>query len=212
MIQELHQSLHAFFPVVPAVLLAAQLGKGLLDNAKAKRENARADALNGAIPQVDPGIQAQLSAFQLKQRYAENGASRPLAYKKGMIEDAGEQTRSNLLRGAGTSPGMLQQGLLRSQDRTQDALTAAGAQSEGLGMQYEQMQTPLISDIADRTLSLQEYLRDKQNFQATQDQQNANNAITGALGAASAFGLKNTYRTDDTDGFGQRYFDPNANY
>lgn len=192
MIHELHHVVQAIVPVLPLLMIAGQVGKGLMDQAKAKRENARADALNAAIPQVDPDVQAHLNNIRLHQSYAENGASRLLAYKKRTIEDAGEQARSNLEHGAGSSPGSLQQGFLRSQNLTQDALAKAGADSESLVPQYMNMETPLISDIADRKLSTQEYLRDKSAFQGAQDQQNANNAFTGAMGLASMFDVKGT--------------------
>lgn len=193
MIHELHHVVvQAIVPVLPLLMIAAQVGKGLMDQAKAKRENARADALNAAIPQVDPEVQAHLNNIRLHESYAENGASRLLAYKKRTIQDAGEQARSNLEHGAGTSPGSLQQGFLRSQNLTQDALARAGADSESQVPQYMNMETPLISDIADRTLSTQEYLRDKTAFQGAQDQQNANNAFTGAMGLGSMFDVNGT--------------------
>lgn len=202
MLHELHHGMQAIVPVIPLLLTAAQVGKGLMDQAKAKRETARADALNGAIPQVDPDVQAHLNAIRLHQSYAENGASRLLAYKKRTIEDAGMQARSNLEHGAGTSPGSLQQADLRSQNQTQDALAQAGAQSESLVPQYMAMETPLISDIADRKLSTQEYLRDKTAFQGAQDQQNANTAFTGAMGLASMFDVNGTTKSAPADATG----------
>ena len=205
MIQELHDTVvHAIVPVLPLLLMAGQVGKGLMDQGKAKRENARADALHAAIPQVDPDVQAHLNNIKLHESYAENGASRLLAYKKRTIQDAGEQARSNLAKGAGTSPGSLQQGFLRSQNLTQDASAKAGADSEGLVPQYMNMETPLISDIADRKLATEQYLRDKTAFQGAQDQQNANTAFTGAMGLASMFALNGTTKsTPAVDAAGQ---------
>lgn len=171
--------------VFPAIAMAVQLGKGIMDQQRAKRESAKADALHAAIPREDAGVVGHLNDIRLRQRYAEDGASRLLSYKKDMIEGAGQQARSNLERGAGTSPGMLQQGLLRSQRQTQGALAQAGAESEALVPQYLNMQTPLIADIADRKLSLDSYLRDKSFFQGAQSQQNANTAFTGLMGLVS---------------------------
>lgn len=189
--------LHAVAPfVIPAIMMAAQIGKGLLDQGRANRQSARADALNAAIPHADPGVQNQLNMIRMRQRYAETGQSRIADFKRQMALDANEQAQSNLLRGAGTSPGALQQGMLRSQDQTQRALMQAGAESEQVAPQYMQMQTPLISDIADRTLSLQAYLRDKTAFQAAQTQQNANNAFTGAMGLASSFDINKWTKND----------------
>ena len=76
MLDLIQPAVHSFFPVIPTLLLAAQAGKGIVDAQKAKRETARADALNGAIPQVDPDVQAHLNNIRLHQSYAENGASR----------------------------------------------------------------------------------------------------------------------------------------
>lgn len=181
---------HAIAPfVLPMIAMAAQLGKGLIDQGRANKMNALADRQNAAIPLVDPGIQAQLNEIRMRQRYAETGQSRIAALKRQMAMDANEQTQSNLLRGSGTSPGALQQGMLRSQNQTQRALMQAGAESEQLVPQYMQMETPLISDIADRALSLQQYLRDKTAFQSAQTQQNANTAITGAIGLMSDLDL-----------------------
>lgn len=175
------------FPVLPALMLAAQIGKGIAEGGRARRLENRANAIHGQIPQVDPGVQGQLNDIRLRHAYAENGNSRMLAFKRRMIEDAGAQTGANITRAAGSAPGGVQQGLLRSQKQTQDALMGAGAQSEALAPQYLAMETPLISDIADRTLNLQSYLRDNAAFQGAQARQNSNNAITGAMGMLSMF-------------------------
>ena len=176
---------YAFPPIVPLAMMALQLGKGLIDNSAAKKQQAKADSLAGAIPRVDPGVQNHLNDLRMRTRYAETGMSKIAAYKKQTAENAGAQTATNLLRGAGTSPGALQQGLLRNEDRTQDALMRGGAESEAQAGQYFAMQTPLISDIADRGLSLDTYARDKASFTAAQTQQNANNALTGVMGLGS---------------------------
>lgn len=189
--------------VVPAIMSAISLAKGIADNSAAKRQRAEARRLHDAIPNADPGVLDQLNQLRLRQRYAETGQSWLSNTRRQSIQDANAQTQVNLLRGSGTSPGSLQQGLLRSQVQTQNALQQAAAGDQQAAIQYMTMQTPLISDIADRTMSLQSYLRDNANFQSAQTQQNANNAITGALGTMASYGLKSAGAgTTKVDGTG----------
>lgn len=188
MIEIQPHEIHAIAPfIIPAALAAGQMIWGGIQGGKAKRKSAEADRLHRQIPQQDPGMAGFLNDLRMKQRYAETGQSRIANLDRQEIRDANEQTQTNLLRGAGTSPGALQQGLLRSNNQTQRALAQVGARSEAAAGQYMQMQAPLISDIADRTLSLQTYLRDRTAFEGAAQQQQANNAIAGGLGLASSF-------------------------
>lgn len=170
-----------------ALALAGQIGEGIAQQSKAKRLNSESRAINGQIPDVDPGVQTHLNDIRLRQQYAEHGQSSMLALKERLALNAGAQTGRNIQRASGTAPGATQQGLLRSQNQTQDALNAAAAQSEQLAPTYLGMQTPLINDVSDRRLSLRTYLRDQAGFQGAQAQQNANSAFTGAVGLAQGF-------------------------
>lgn len=167
-------------------MAAAMIGKGIADGQKAKKERASADAANKAIPRQDPGVARHLADIKQRRQYAENGQSRLLALKRRMITNAGQQAQTNLLRGSGNAPGSAQQGLLRSQAVTQQGLSQAGAETEQLANQYLQMETPLISDMADRALSLDTYSRDSKAMQAAQTQQNSNNSISSGMGIMAA--------------------------
>lgn len=166
-------------------MAAAMIGKGIADGQKAKNERAAADAANKAIPRQDPGVARHLADIKQRRQYAENGQSRLLALKRRMITNAGQQAQTNLIRGSGNAPGSAQQGLLRSQAVTQQGLSQAGAETEQLSNQYLQMETPLISDMADRALSLDTYNRDSKAMQAAQTQQNSNNSISSGMGIAA---------------------------
>lgn len=172
-------------PVVPIIMAAASIGQGIAEGAKGRKDARNAKRLHDQIPQEDPGVRALLSATQLKQKYAENAQSRMLAYKRRIIENAGAQTAVNINRSSGTSPGVVQQGQLRSQNTTQQGLARAAADTEALGPQYFGMQAPLVSDIADRKLSLQYYPRDQAAMSSAQHGQNSINAILGAMSTLS---------------------------
>lgn len=173
------------FPIIPVALAAASIGKGIADDVRAGKQRKEAMRLHNAIPQEDPGVRSLLTEIAQRQKYAEFGQSAMLGAKRRMINDATEQGDVNLARSAGTSPGAAQQGILRSRVAGRGALAAAGAESENLGMGLLSMKAPLVSDIADRKLSLQTYLRDANSFQAETRQQNANNLIMGGLGVLS---------------------------
>lgn len=173
------------FPVVPVLMAAATIGKGIAEQSRANKLGREATAAANAIPKEDPGVRAHLNQIEQRERYANNGQLRTLAVKRDMINDAGEQAGRNLIRTAGTSPGSTQQALLRNQAVTQRGLAQAGAESEATGLILMNMRTPLIQDIADRTLSLQRYLRDQKAFGAAQAQQNSNNLIAGGIGNLS---------------------------
>jgi len=166
-------------------MAAATIGKGIAEQSRANKLGREATAAANAIPKEDPGVRAHLNQIEQRERYANNGQLRTLAVKRDMINDAGEQAGRNLVRTAGTSPGSTQQALLRNQAVTQRGLAQAGAESEAIGLSLMNMRTPLIQDIADRTLSLQTYLRDQKAFGAAQAQQNANNLIAGGIGNLS---------------------------
>ncbi len=193
------QEIHDTFAVaaLPLVLMGAQLIKGIADSSTAGRMEGRADALAKDIPQQDPGVRGALDEIRQRRRYAEMGHGAMLGYKRRMAEEAGRNMGNNLVRAAGTSPGATQQALLRGQNVTQQSLMRAGAESEALAPQYMAMETPLVQDMADRKLALQQYARDQANLRATQKRLDANNAILGVFGLASAM-LPKVGLTDKT--------------
>lgn len=173
------------FPIVPVAMAALTLGKGIAEGIGAKKKEKEAARLHAAIPREDPRVLGLLNDIQLRQKYAENGQSRMLAYKNRTALNAGAQTGVNMVRSAGTSPGSVQQGLLRSEANTQSSLMRAGAETEALAPQFMAMRAPLVSDMADRKLALDQYPRDQAAFTGAQRRQNSNDLIWGSLGLMS---------------------------
>lgn len=167
-------------------MAAFSVGKGLVDSANAKQQQRRADSLHAQIPEADPGVLSALNNIRQMRKYAESGMTRMNAYKTQQIQNAGLQGMANQRRLAGGSPGAAQQGLARSQAATQNALMGQAAQTEAMVPQLLGMETPLVSDMADRSLSLKTYMRDAAQFRGAVQQQSANNMITGGLGILSA--------------------------
>jgi hypothetical protein len=172
-------------PILPLVALAAQVGKGIYDSAQAGSLNRKSAALNAAIPHEDPGVRSFRDEIRQKRRYAEGGQTRMMGVQRRAAERGAAQTMSNISRTAGGAPGATQQGLLRSQNTMQQGISQAGAGADAMGLQLMGMEGPLVSDVADRTLSLQTYLRDQAGFQGAMRQQSANNAFSGTLGVLS---------------------------
>lgn len=163
----------------------AQIGIGFSDRAAARKMDRESEALHKAIPGADPGVLNHLNDIRLRERFASSGNSRTMAFQRRMAMDADNQFAANAARGAGGAPGTYQDMLLRGKVGTQQALMGAGAQEAQRGMQLLAMQTPLIQDIADRTLSLQTYLRDKRALQAATREQSANNMISSGFGTVA---------------------------
>lgn len=198
--------------LIPAILGGLQLAKGIYDDAQAKKEQRQADAAAAAIPREDAGVRSMLDQIRQRRRYAELGQNAMLGYKRRVITDAGLNAARNMARAAGTSPGAAQQSFLRSQNVTQQNLAGAAAQSEALAPQYLSMETPIVQDMADRKLALDQYRRDSLQMRAAQRQMNANNAIMGAFGLAAFLEANGTPgsgtgtgKTGDADGSGNPF-------
>lgn len=162
-------------------MAAVSIGKGIADQAAGRRQQDRANELAAAIPRQDPGVASALSNIRQMRQYAESGMTRGTTVRNRGIENAGLQTQANMRR-MGGSPGAGQQGLLRSQAQTQNALMQSGAATESMVPQLMAMETPLVSDMADRDLSLRTYERDREAFQGATREQQGNSMISGALG------------------------------
>ena len=200
--------------IVPLIMAGAQIAQGIYQGSVARKKEKEAEALQGAIPAEDPGVRSMADEIRQRRINAELGQTSMLGYKRRMAEEAGRNMGDNLVRAAGSSPGATQQALLRGQNVTQDNLMRAGAETESMVPHYMAMETPLISDIADRKLSTQQNLADRQFFQSAQARQNSNNAITGALGQLSGISFSGgggvggqkvapvDYNTADVNGIG----------
>jgi hypothetical protein len=173
------------FPIIPVLMAAASIGKGIADDMRAGKQRKEAMRLHNAIPQEDPGVRSLLTEIGQRQKYAEFGQGAMLAAKRRMIGDSTNQADVNIAKSAGTSPGAAQQGILRNRRSAAGALAMAGAESENLGIGLLSMKAPLVQDIADRKLSMQTYARDLNSFEAATRQQNANNLIMGGMGVLS---------------------------
>lgn len=167
------------FPVIPVIMAAASIGKGIHEGIQAKKNAKAGLAAQNAIPKEDPGVRSLLDKIQLRQKYADNGQSRMLAYKNRIADDSFGQFLTNNTRSAGTAPGTVQQGALRGLNTTLQSKMRAGAESEALGLQYIAPQTAIVSDMADRRLNLDSYPRDMAAFQEAQHRTNSNNLIWG---------------------------------
>lgn len=147
------------------------------DQQKKARKKAEQEKLGD-----DPGMTSYLNTLRQRQAYAENGQTRMAALKRRMAEEAGAQTQANLARGAGGSSGTYIDSMLRSQNLTQRTLAQNAADTEATADRYLFAQAPLVSDMADRRLSLGTYARDVAAGQGAQAQQNQNANLNAALG------------------------------
>lgn len=172
-----------------AIPAALSIGQGLMEGGKARSSRRSANARAAAIPEVDPGVMGLLNQYRQRAAYADYGNSAMANYKRNVITNAGIQSDRNMQRSAGTAPGGAIQAMLRGRQVTARGLAAAGAESEQLGLQYQSMQAPLVSDIADRSLSLRTTMRDRDYMDAAQHEQNANGLIWGGLAMASRLGF-----------------------
>lgn len=188
--------------IVPLIMAGAQVYQGIHQASVARKKEKEAEALQNAIPAEDPGVRSMADEIRQRRINAELGQTSMLGYKRRMAEEAGRNMGDNLVRAAGSSPGATQQALLRGQNVTQDNLMRAGAETESMVPRYMAMETPLIQDIADRKLSTQQNLSDRQFFQSAQARQNSNNAIMGALGQLSGISFSGGGGVNGTEGNG----------
>lgn len=186
---ELLQQAHDTFAIAPMLLpllmAGAQLGTGITEGAKARKQERKADELNGQIMKEDPGVRRMADEMRQRRQYAESGQSSMMGYKRRMLEEQSRNANDNAVRAVGDTPGGTQQALLRGRMATQGGLAQAGAQTEALGAQLASMETAPIMDMADRRLSIDTNIADLANLRATQSRQNSNNMITGSLGILS---------------------------
>lgn len=173
------------FPVVPVAMAAFSIGQGIVEGQRGRSSTRSAMNRHNSIPTVDPGVRQQLNDFELRANYAEHGQNAMMGYRRNAITSAGVGADRAISRVSGTAPGATVQGILRNRAITADSLAEAGADSDRLGLQYRSMMTPLVTDIADRRLSMDYYLRDMDAMQGAQHTQNSNGLIQGGLGVLS---------------------------
>lgn len=173
--------------IAAAVAAVASIGYGVYQGEQAKKEQKKAEA--AYVEKEDAQQRALLNALRQRQRYAEAGASRMSALKKRMAEESGAQAQANIARGAGGSSGGYIDALLRSQNITQRQLMQGAAETEATADRYLMAQAPIVSDMADRRLSLQTYARDVASGRAAALRQSSEQNIMAGI-SMGASGMK----------------------
>lgn len=183
-------------PAIPLIMTGATLLKGILDSGKAAGAERQASDLAKGVMAEDPGTRSYLNDIVARRNYAEAGATRMNSLKRRDIEQAGVQTGANLRRASGGSAGTTIDALLRSQNMTERNLAQAGAETEALAPQYLGMQAPLVSDMADRRLSLQTYGRDQAAARAARYRSDANQNLMASMGVLAGLDYSAQAPTD----------------
>jgi hypothetical protein len=166
--------------IIGAVAAVGSAAYGVYQSEQAKSEQKKAKS--ALFEKEDAQQRALLNSLRQRQRYAEAGASRMSALKKRMLEESGAQTQANIARGVGGSSGGYIDALLRSQNITQRQQMQGAAETEETADRYLMSQAPIVSDMADRRLSLQTYARDVASGRAAALQQGGDRNIMAGVG------------------------------
>lgn len=128
---------------------------GYAQDEKAEQAKAEAEKLAKSVPNVDPRMLSHLQDIELKQKYLAAGTSSEFQIGKRNIDQINATTGSNLARTTGGNSAALIDALLGSERQADSKLNelTSDLATQGIGMMN--MKTPIISDMADRTLSLQ---------------------------------------------------------
>lgn len=128
---------------------------GYAQDEKAEQAKAEAEKLAKSVPNVDPRMLSHLQDIELKQKYLAAGTSSEFQIGKRNIDQINATTGSNLARTTGGNSAALIDALLGSERQADSKLNelTSDLATQGIGM--TNMKTPIISDMADRTLSLQ---------------------------------------------------------
>lgn len=167
---------------VPLITAAVGAGVAIWQTEEAKKQARKAEQARSRVESEDAGMRGLLNSLKQRQMYAEAGATKMSALKRRLAEESGAQTQANLARGAGGSGGGYIDSVLRSQNLTQRSLMQGAAETEQTADRYLQMQAPIVSDMADRRLSMQIGERDTLAGQSAAAQQNASSNVNAALG------------------------------
>lgn len=151
---------------------------GLAMNAAAGNKMKEFERRDAAIPLNDPVQQGFLGRLAQQERQYRGGVDPNTSFANRLTLQSGAQTQANLARAGG--PGVIQN-LLSSQGVTnrglaQNAAVAASRADDMLGMQGQ-----LVNLMSQRRYDRQRYRRDLALMQGQQQQQNANNLMSGAL-------------------------------
>lgn len=168
-------------PILPIVMAGASLVKGIVDGGRAGRMEKDAQDAARRVQRDDPGMTKLLQEIGDRQRYAENGTSKMMAYKRGLIQDSQNAYQQGVFQSSGGNAGAVVDSLLAGQGLSNRSKLQAAAETEQLAPQYLAMKQPIVSDQADRRLSLQLYDRDTASARAARARSDSNRNIYGAM-------------------------------
>jgi hypothetical protein len=155
---------------------------GLALNAAAGDKMKDFERRDKGIPMDDPEQRGYLNRLAQQERYYRSGADPNTGLANRLVQQSGAQAQSNLARAGG--PGTVQN-LLSSQNVTNRGLAANAAQAAAMADNLLGQQGQLVKMMADRRYDRQRYRRDLSLMQGQQQQQNANNLFSSAIGLAS---------------------------
>jgi hypothetical protein len=161
---------------------------GATQDQKAAKAQADAERLAASVPNVDPRMLSHLQDIQLKQKFLAAGTSSEFAIGKRNIDQINATTGANLARTTGGNTAGLIDSLLSSERQADARLNelSSNLASQGIGMLG--MQTPIISDMADRTLALQLAPVDRAySYAAEMGRDNQANAYAGIASLPGLF-------------------------
>ena len=161
---------------------------GALQGNEAKKAREKAERAAAEIPREDPAIAGYLGDMRRHRRHLLAGTGSLFQAQRRAIDQAQAQTGANLARTTGGSTGTLIDALLRSQTQTDRSINEAFGYQQGLAADALTAQLPVISDMADRRLSLGLYGRDLAMMRAATLEQANNANFSGGLANLGSMG------------------------
>lgn len=186
-------ALPALLSLLPAI---AEIGTGIAGMVSAGKQRREGRALfdksmreHAKVPLNDPEQMRLLSGIQQRQLAMEAGTSKMMGTRIRQAQSALAQTQANAARGAGGSAGTLMDVLTRAQRQTGEIINEGAAQEQQQALGLLGMQGGLVTDMAQRRLAHQKYLRDLYAARGAGMMQDAAVNQTGALGALLSGGI-----------------------
>lgn len=161
---------------------------GGIQGNEAKKAREKAERAAAEIPREDPAMASYLGDMRRHRRHLLAGTGSLFQAQRRAIDQAQAQTGANLARTTGGSTGTLIDALLRSQTQTDRSINEAFGYQQGLAADALTSQLPVITDMADRRLSLGLYGRDLAMMRAATLEQANNANFSGGLANLSSMG------------------------
>lgn len=155
---------------------------GMVQSGAGARQMRESNRLDRQIPMDDPEQRGYLNRLARQERQYRAGTDPSTALANRLAQQSGAQTQANLARAGG--PGLVQN-LLSSQNVTNRGLAQSAAQAAANADNMLGMQGQLVNMMANRRYDRMRYRRDLALMQGQQNQQNANNLMSGALSLAA---------------------------